>query len=150
MLLNRLRHTQGGVSRILNSHCRVGVAYHHAGLMADQRKIIEDGFSEGCSNLYNSYHHPGSWRESPAHRVIIKGVKSGQDFITVSTFRQMAGRAGRMGMTGGVKGEAILVASNLQNDRTERRVMELMTGDVDPFEEPFAPRARRRPGEAAT
>ena len=36
-------------------------------------------------------------------------------------------------MTGSVRGEAILVASNFKNDSTERvRVMELMTGDVDP------------------
>ena len=134
MLLNRLRHTQGGVSHILARTVRVGVAYHHAGLMADQRKIIEDGFSEGVLKVIVATTTLAAGVNLPAHRVIIKGVKSGQDYITVSTFRQMAGRAGRMGMTGSVRGEAILVASNFKNDSTERvRVMELMTGDVDPL-----------------
>ncbi len=132
MLLNRLRHTQGGLSDTLARTVKVGVAYHHAGLMADQRKLVEEGFSEGVLNLIVATTTLAAGVNLPAHRVIIKGVKSGLDYISVSTFRQMAGRAGRMGMTGGAKGEAILVVGNLQKDLTERgRVIELVTGDVD-------------------
>ena len=51
LLLNSLRHTQGGLCRTLARTVTVGVAYHHAGLMADQRKIVEEGFSSGVLNL---------------------------------------------------------------------------------------------------
>ena len=45
----------------------------------------------------------------PAHRVILRTPYMGDSSITVAGFRQMCGRAGRMGLDS--KGEAILMIS---------------------------------------
>ena len=51
----------------------------------------------------------------PAHRVIIREPKMGPQLLSVSSFRQMAGRAGRTGSS--ASGEAILIIRNSAADK---------------------------------
>ncbi len=90
-----------------------GSAFHHAGLISEQRKIIEDGFRAGTIKVIAATPTLAAGLNLPARRVIIKGyrrydVNFGLVPIPVLEYKQMAGRAGRPGLD--PYGEAVLVA----------------------------------------
>ncbi|MBU4491596.1 MAG: ATP-dependent DNA helicase [Euryarchaeota archaeon] len=90
-----------------------GSAFHHAGLISEQRKIIEDGFRAGTIKVIVATPTLAAGLNLPARRVIIKGyrrydVNFGQTPIPVLEYKQMAGRAGRPRLD--PYGEAVLVA----------------------------------------
>lgn len=63
----------------------------------------------------------------PAHRVIIRDTKMGISDLSVSAFRQMCGRAGRMGLD--TDGEAILIVSS----REWSLGTKLLVADLNPL-----------------
>ncbi|MCZ7398569.1 MAG: ATP-dependent DNA helicase [Candidatus Methanoperedens sp.] len=90
-----------------------GSAFHHAGLISEQRKIVENGFRAGIIKVISSTPTLAAGLNLPARRVIIKGyrrydVNFGQTPIPVLEYKQMAGRAGRPRLD--PYGEAVLVA----------------------------------------
>ena len=90
-----------------------GSAFHHAGLISEQRKLIEDGFRAGTIKVIVATPTLAAGLNLPARRVIIKGyrrydVNFGQTPIPVLEYKQMAGRAGRPRLD--PYGEAVLVA----------------------------------------
>jgi helicase len=90
-----------------------GSAFHHAGLISEQRKIIEDGFRKGIIKVIAATPTLAAGLNLPARRVIIKGyrrydVNFGQTPIPVLEYKQMAGRAGRPRLD--PYGESVLVA----------------------------------------
>jgi helicase len=90
-----------------------GSAFHHAGLIAEQRRIIEDGFRAGTIKVIVATPTLAAGLNLPARRVIIKGyrrydVNFGMTPIPVLEYKQMAGRAGRPGLD--PYGESVLVA----------------------------------------
>lgn len=90
-----------------------GSAFHHAGLISEQRKLIEQGFRNGIIKVISSTPTLAAGLNLPARRVIIKGyrrydVNFGQVPIPVLEYKQMAGRAGRPGLD--PYGESVLVA----------------------------------------
>ena len=92
-----------------------GSAFHHAGLISEQRKIIEDGFRNGTIKVIAATPTLAAGLNLPARRVIIKGyrrydVNFGQVPIPVLEYKQMAGRAGRPRLD--PYGESVLVAKN--------------------------------------
>jgi len=79
---------------------RRGAAFHHAGLSARQRKIIEEGFRGFKIKVVCSTPTLAAGVNLPARRVIIQDyrryeVDRGFYRIPVLEFHQMAGRAGR-------------------------------------------------------
>jgi helicase len=92
-----------------------GVAFHHAGLLAEQRKLIEAGFRQNKIKIIASTPTLAAGLNLPARRVLIRSYKrydSGQGMVPIPVieYRQMAGRAGRPGLD--PYGESFLVARN--------------------------------------
>ena len=89
-----------------------GIAFHHAGLVAKQRELIEDNFKEGTIKIICSTPTLAYGLDLPAFRVILKDLRRfgprGMAYIPVLEYLQMAGRAGRPKYDN--VGEAICVA----------------------------------------
>lgn len=100
-----------------------GVAFHHAGLLMEQRKLVEQGFRENKIKVIASTPTLAAGLNLPARRVLIRSYKryeygTGMTPIPVIEYRQMAGRAGRPGLD--PYGESFLMAKN------ESEMQELM------------------------
>jgi len=88
------------INEELTSLIRRGVAFHHAGLSARQRRIIEEGFRGFKIKVVCSTPTLAAGVNLPARRVVIQDyrryeVDRGFYRIPVLEFHQMAGRAGR-------------------------------------------------------
>ncbi len=91
-----------------------GIAFHHAGLASEQRKLVEDNFRKGSIKVICSTPTLAFGLNLPAYRVIIKDLKRysgrrGLKYIPVLEYLQMAGRAGRPDFND-EHGEAICIA----------------------------------------
>ncbi len=100
--------------RLANCIAR-GIAFHHAGLLPEQRRLVEQGFRENKIKVIASTPTLAAGLNLPARRVLIKSYKryeygSGMVPIPVIEYRQMAGRAGRPGLD--PYGESFLMAKN--------------------------------------
>ncbi|MDP2767229.1 MAG: ATP-dependent DNA helicase [Candidatus Methanoperedens sp.] len=109
-----------------------GSAFHHAGLISEQRKIIEDGFRAGTIKVIVATPTLAAGLNLPARRVIIKGyrrydVNFGQTPIPVLEYKQMAGRAGRPRLD--PYGEAVLVAKTY--DELEELMQQYVLADAE-------------------
>ncbi len=112
------------LSRRLAEAVKSGVAFHHAGLLSEQRRIIEDAFRENRIRLLVSTTTLAMGLNLPSRCVIIKDWKRyesgrGVEPISVMEIKQMSGRAGRPGYDR--EGEAIIIA---RSRREEDFVME--------------------------
>jgi len=83
------------------SHCiRKGIAFHHAGLLQEQKDLIEEEFKKGTVKVICATPTLAAGLSLPVFRVIITSLKRysgswGMDWIPVLEYLQMAGRAGR-------------------------------------------------------
>ncbi len=93
---------------------RKGIAFHHAGLHAKQKELIEQHFRNGTIKIICCTPTLAAGVDLPAFRAIIRDVKrfSGQGMVNIPVleFLQMAGRAGRPSFD--PYGEAIVVAQS--------------------------------------
>jgi helicase len=108
--------------RKLAEVCKCGVAFHHAGLVSKQRKLIEENFRRNLIKAIVATPTLAAGVNLPAFRCLIRDVKRyypgyGSVYIPVLEYQQMAGRAGRPKYD--KEGEAIILA------RSEREVDEL-------------------------
>ena len=89
-----------------------GAAFHHAGLVTEQRQLIEEAFRKGLIKSVSATPTLAAGVNLPAFRVIIRDLKrytgDGMDFIPVLEYEQMTGRAGRPKYDD--RGEAISIA----------------------------------------
>jgi helicase len=95
-----------------------GAAFHHAGLVAKQRELVENAFRSGLIKVLSSTPTLAFGMNLPAYRVVIRDTKRfsdgfGSAFLPVFEVQQMMGRAGRPKYD--TEGEAILVAKNKQD-----------------------------------
>ncbi|GAA57467.1 probable ATP-dependent DNA helicase HFM1, partial [Clonorchis sinensis] len=111
-----------------------GVGYHHAGLDADDRRVVEQAFISGCLPILASTSTLSMGMNLPAHLVIIKNTEqliNGQLVGYSSTqISQMIGRAGRPQFDS--KGIAVVMtSSDLKTSQTVRIFMcKVLTGFV--------------------
>lgn len=77
-----------------------GIAFHHAGLLYKQKKLIENNFRQGLLRCIISTPTLAYGVNLPAFRVIIRDLRRyysgfGSRFIPVLEYKQFAGRGGR-------------------------------------------------------
>lgn len=94
---------------------KMGTAFHHAGLLYSQRKLVEDSFKAGKIKIIVATPTLAWGVNLPASRVIVRDLKRfsmgfGMAWIPVMDVEQMCGRAGRPQYD--KEGQAILVAKN--------------------------------------
>jgi len=97
-----------------------GIAFHHSGLVSEQRALIESAFKDGTVKIICCTPTLAYGVDLPAFRVIIKDLKRyghhGLAWIPVMDYQQICGRAGRPKYDN--LGEAICVLSG-DKDRDE-------------------------------
>jgi helicase len=110
-----------------------GCAFHHAGLVAKQRKLIEDNFRLGLIKTLTSTPTLAFGVNLPSWRVIIRDVRRysgyGSSFIPVLEVQQMCGRAGRPKYD--KEGEAILIAKT--SEEAEALKEKYIFGEPEPI-----------------
>ncbi|MFH0868145.1 MAG: helicase-related protein, partial [Candidatus Woesearchaeota archaeon] len=98
----------------LSSCLKKGIAFHHAGLVAKQRELIEDNFRNGLIKIICATPTLAMGIDLPAFRTILKDLRRygprGMAHIPVLEYLQMSGRAGRPKFD--KFGEAIIVAAS--------------------------------------
>ncbi|XP_077294187.1 DNA polymerase theta [Arctopsyche grandis] len=108
-VLEQLKRSPVGLDRELATTVSFGVAFHHAGLTLDERDIIEGAFKRNVVRVLVATSTLSSGVNLPARRVIVRSPTFYSKPIHISTYKQMIGRAGRMGMDSA--GESILICS---------------------------------------
>ncbi|KOB71427.1 putative DNA polymerase theta [Operophtera brumata] len=125
-VLEQLKNCPVGLDQVLKKTISFGVAYHHAGLTFDERDIIEGAFKSGAIRVLVATSTLSSGVNLPARKVIIRSPVFMREPINILTYKQMIGRAGRMGQD--TKGESILICTE-----NEKKIgFELMMGALDP------------------
>lgn len=127
-LLEQLKRCPVGLDKVLAKAVSFGVAFHHAGLTMDERDIIESAFRSGALRVLVATSTLSSGVNLPARRVIIRTPMFHGKPIDTLTYRQMIGRAGRMGKD--TAGESILICQ--KNDFSLAR--ELLSANLPPIE----------------
>jgi len=91
---------EGSLNHKLYSLLRKGVGYHHAGMLSEQRRLVEKFFREGHLKLVVATTTLAAGMNLPARSVIIKDIFRyngfSSDMIPNFEIQQMLGRAGRI------------------------------------------------------
>lgn len=110
-----------------------GAAFHHAGLVAKQRKLIEDEFRNGLIKVIAATPTLALGINMPAYRVVIRDVRRygeyGSSFLPVLEVAQMLGRAGRPKYD--TEGEAVILAKS-EHDAEEAKDRYIL-GEMEPI-----------------
>jgi len=91
-----------------------GVVFNHAGLVSAQKQLIESGFRQGLIKVIACTTVLAYGVSLPAYMVVLRDLKrytgEGMQYIPVSEYLQVIGRAGRSGYD--VKGESVVVVGS--------------------------------------
>ncbi|CAL7951362.1 unnamed protein product [Xylocopa violacea] len=126
--LEQLKRSPTGLDNVLENTISFGTAFHHAGLTMDERDIIEGSFRSGSLRVLVATSTLSSGVNLPARRVIIRTLMFGGKLLDSLTYRQMIGRAGRMGKD--TAGESILMCKSNEQKGAET----LLSASLKPIE----------------
>ncbi|XP_043257568.1 DNA polymerase theta [Colletes gigas] len=125
--LEQLKRSSIGLDKVLKNTVSFGIAFHHAGLTMDERDIIEGSFRSGSLRVLIATSTLSSGVNLPARRVIVRSPMFAGRLLDNLTYKQMIGRAGRMGKD--TAGESILVCKS-----NERKAAEsLLSATLEPI-----------------
>ncbi|CAI2366992.1 unnamed protein product [Moneuplotes crassus] len=111
-------HIEYGIKNMaLKNMIKKGFAYHHSGLKNSERLVIERAFREGLIKALFCTSTLAAGVNLPAKRVIITSIKQGKDIMSDTTYKQMAGRAGRYGLD--TSGESFLICTANEKEQVE-------------------------------
>ena len=117
-----------------------GIGYHHAGLEVDDRRLVEQSFTEGKIRVLCATSTLAMGVNLPAHLVVIRGTKawrgggSGYQDLDQASLLQMIGRAGRPGYD--TSGTAVIMTDN----KSKATFQGLMHSGLDPVVSKLATR----------
>jgi len=121
-LLDDLREHSMSVHPCLLLAIPKGIAFHHAGLTDHEKNALEEAFRRGVLSVIVATSTLGTGINLPAARVIFRTLRPGGNRVfDISSYRQMAGRAGRAGQQ--KYGESILLARSPQDVKEATRLM---------------------------
>ncbi|KAF4611394.1 hypothetical protein G7Y89_g15619 [Cudoniella acicularis] len=80
-LLNDLRSTSTELDHVLEKTVPVGVAFHHAGLTAEERDFIAAAYDQGTIKVIVATCSLAAGINLPARRVILYGARMGPEFV---------------------------------------------------------------------
>lgn len=109
-----------------------GTAFHHAGIDAPRRRLVEDAFRKNRLRLVAATTTLAMGLNLPSRRVVIRDwwrfeAGAGLVPLPVMEVKQMAGRAGRPGLD--PFGEAVLIARDRHDER--RLFADYIRGEVE-------------------
>uniref|UniRef100_A0A915C1D9 Helicase POLQ-like n=1 Tax=Parascaris univalens TaxID=6257 RepID=A0A915C1D9_PARUN len=102
-----MEEVDGKLCTTIQKGILAGVAFHHSGLTADERQIIESAFQDGIIRILCSTSTLAAGVNLPARRVIIKSPLVGREPLSRAQYLQMIGRAGRAGYDD--RGDAVTI-----------------------------------------
>ncbi|XP_076278096.1 DNA polymerase theta [Lasioglossum baleicum] len=132
--LEQLKRSPTGLDNVLKHTVSFGIAFHHAGLTMDERDIIEGSFRSGSLRVLVATSTLSSGVNLPARRVIVRSPMFGSRLLDSLTYRQMIGRAGRMGKD--TAGESILVCKPNERKAAESLLSAALEPIVSCLEDP--------------
>ncbi|CAM9118141.1 unnamed protein product, partial [Hapterophycus canaliculatus] len=100
----KLRETPVGLDADLSYLVGASIAFHHSGLVVEERSILEDAFRQGSIRVLVATSTLAAGVNLPAHRVIIRSPSIGIGLLDSTRYHQMAGRSGRAGVSRGEEG----------------------------------------------
>ncbi|CAM9107353.1 unnamed protein product [Choristocarpus tenellus] len=104
-VIEKLRETPVGLDPDLAMTVVEGVAFHHGGLVIEERSVLEDAFREGTIRVIVATSTLAAGVNLPAQRVIVRSPTIAGQNLDSARYHQMAGRAGRMGVRRGLEGK---------------------------------------------
>jgi helicase len=117
-----------------------GAAFHHAGLAAGHRSLVEDAFRDRLLKAVSATPTLAAGVNTPARRVVVRdwrrydGTAGGMQPLSVLEVHQMMGRAGRPGRD--PYGEAVLLASS--HDELDELFERYVWADPEPVRSKLA------------
>lgn len=118
-------------TRRLKETIQNGVAFHHAGLLPDERLIVENAFDKGLVRIICATTTLGAGVNTPAKDVIFQSHQTyDEKNIKARDYKNMSGRAGRI-RTADSFGRSVMLAGD------ERELQMLWTGYVTARPEPL-------------
>jgi replicative superfamily II helicase len=129
LLIERLAKTDAGLDSILGKCVANGVAFHHAGMLLEERKLIEDAARDSTiSVIVATTTLSAGINIKSVSRVIIHDIyRRGRQPIPTSVYVQMAGRAGRDEKGGG----CVIVLASVDDEAERKDALELAKQNLD-------------------